>query len=85
MPVLTLRSGDVLALVVLIAAERLKWPDGAVEACDAIEAEYPGWSAYYATPITPDYGDPGFYGRHEDMRYPSRRCTGLPPTRCASK
>lgn len=30
-----------------ILAERLDWPDGAVEACERIERERPGWSVWW--------------------------------------
>lgn len=31
-----------------ILAERLGWPDGAVEACESVDDEHPGWHTTWA-------------------------------------
>lgn len=45
----------------LLLAERLKWPDGAVEVCQEIEAEFPGWLTHWCGGSTKPHG---WYSRH---------------------
>ena len=50
-----------------------------MEACRAIEAEFPGCSAYYATPLTLSYGTPGFRAWPPGSRHARRPlCAGNP-------
>ena len=69
-PALTARDRRLLA-------DRLHWPDGVLEACEAVEAGHPGWHAtwnpgggtcqwaragYYALPDNRRHDDPPAYG-----------------------
>lgn len=62
-----------------LIAQRFEHPDGVVEACDAIEAQYGGWTAYYAEPILPAYGPTGFYAKHTSFRFPEQPLYGETP------
>lgn len=48
-----------------ILAERLNWPDGALDACERLDR--PGWSANYRRE---GCGPAGFYGTHKCARGP---------------
>lgn len=58
-----------------LLAERLDWPEGALEACEDIEPRHPGWSLFWAPANTV----PGFekaagywairHGMHEAERF----------------
>lgn len=43
-----------------LVAERLHWPDGALEACRAIERDYPEWLAYWTRGNYPEPTEQGY-------------------------
>ncbi len=47
-----------------IIAERLGWPDGAREACETLEADNPGWHAYWQSADA--RRAEGFYASHDN-------------------
>ncbi|MFB4314362.1 hypothetical protein [Actinomadura sp. 21ATH] len=62
-----------------ILAERLGWPDGALEACRELEQRHPGWSLWYdigglpASPV-PRYRAECDYGwRYREMGRPRQK------------
>lgn len=66
-----------------LIAERADWPDGAVEACEKIEDEYPEWVIWWA-PENPAKGfehDAGFFATpaHYVHRSARRRHFGATP------
>ena len=44
-----------------ILAERLHWPDGAIQACEQIESESPAWRTTWAQGGDLTWTKPGFY------------------------
>jgi hypothetical protein len=82
-----------------VFAERLRWPEGALEACEAIDQEHPGWTAsyrhaqhggdpagYYANRWVHDPHDPGKYGATPDelrAALPSEHIAERPSWTCA--
>lgn len=52
-----------------ILAERLDWPAGALDACERIEPEHPGWSIFYCGPNTvPGFEKPaGFWATRRGL------------------
>lgn len=44
-----------------LIAERLDWPDGAVQECEAVEAERPDWAVTWAAGGGLTWIRPGFY------------------------
>lgn len=65
-----------------VMAERIGWPDGAVEACDKLQDAYPGWNpgwqpestirgfehpaGYFASRLGRRYNEPVAYGSDPD-------------------
>jgi hypothetical protein len=46
-----------------LIAERLGWPDGALDACTALEADYPDWAVFWTDrrpADEPGYREPGY-------------------------
>lgn len=46
-----------------VLAERLHWPAGAVEACEQIETEAPGWAVTWAKGGDLTWTRPGYYAQ----------------------
>lgn len=59
-----------------ILAERLRWPAGALEACEAIAADWPRWNAYYSHGVGQD---PGYYATHNDHYHLEPAMYGVDP------
>lgn len=58
-----------------IVAERLKWPDGAIDACERIERDHPGWNVYYAARPWPTLKS-GYYATRLHSHRLERRLYG---------
>jgi len=43
-----------------LIAERLGWPDGALEACRKLEAEFPAWMVFWTKGGLPRDPNPGY-------------------------
>lgn len=60
-----------------LLAQRGRWPEGAVQACEAIEADFPDWGVSYSHGGGATWVDPGYYARRirhrhmEDYEYGS--------------
>jgi len=54
-----LPPGDVMTSRRLIA-KRLGWPDGALEACVELEADFPDWVVFWTRGGLPSDRDPGY-------------------------
>jgi hypothetical protein len=54
-----------------ILAERLRWPDGALQACADLEDAHPGWHvSWLAENITPGFERPaGFHASYSHERH----------------
>jgi hypothetical protein len=51
-----------------LIAERLQWPDGALEACEALEEEFPGWMVFWTWGRLPADPHPGYRAVTENAR-----------------
>jgi hypothetical protein len=60
-----------------LVAERLGWPDGALEACSALEADYPAWHVFWTRGGLPRSPERGFRAIHEER---NRRTELYAPT-----
>lgn len=60
-----------------IIAQRLRWPDGALAACERIEDEHPGWSVWWqhATPRKSE----GWYAIHANSYHLEPAMYGATP------
>lgn len=50
-----------------ILAERLHWPDGALETCEQIEKNLPGWDVTWAAGGELTWTEPGYYATHPHL------------------
>lgn len=63
----------------VILAERLRWPDGALKACSALEDAHPGWRVWWmAENTTPGFERPA--GFHAEFKHPFHRTEVTAPT-----
>lgn len=60
-----------------VMAARLDWPDGAVEACEQIDADHPGWSADYRHAYRE--WPAGFYAAHDNHSHLEPNLYGATP------
>ncbi|MBT2541975.1 hypothetical protein J7E99_14990 [Streptomyces sp. ISL-44] len=56
-----------------LIAQRLGWPEGAVEESRAVEAEEPGWQVWYVIGGLPSEPEPGFTARQAEGPYSNER------------
>lgn len=49
----------------LLADRKPRWPDGALDACEQIDVEHPGWSTMWREANTWSGNPAGFYAHHE--------------------
>jgi len=49
-----------------VIAERSGWPDGAVDACEQLERDWPDWSVSWEAGGGKESKDPGFYANRHD-------------------
>jgi hypothetical protein len=60
-----------------VLAERLGWPEGAVDACAALEAEFPRWMVFWSAGGLPVSPEPAYravlqlFGHHSALRAPT--------------
>lgn len=60
-----------------LIAQRLGWPDGAVQACAALEAEFPRWMVFWSKGGLPVSPEPAYravlqlFGHHSALRAPT--------------
>lgn len=50
-----------------ILAERLHWPDDALEACEQISKNSPGWDVTWAPGGDLHWTEPGYYATHDHL------------------
>lgn len=64
-----------------IIAERMHWPDGALEACETIERQYPAWYPNWrpANTIKGFEAPAGYYAVRRDRRRDERPAYGADP------
>jgi hypothetical protein len=51
-----------------LLAQSGNWPEGAVQACEQIEAEHPGWSVFYSNGGWMTWKEAGYYARRRRHR-----------------
>ncbi len=69
----------------VILAQRLGWPDGAVEACREIERACPGYSVWYGTGDVRENMPPHYSARKHDARYRDPTYRGETPAAVVAK
>ncbi|AGL19478.1 hypothetical protein [Actinoplanes sp. N902-109] len=50
-----------------LVAQRLGWPDGALNNCRALEAEFPDWSVFWTNGGLPKDQQPGYRAMTREM------------------
>lgn len=66
-------------------AERLHWPEGALEACEQIEQDHPEWYPNWSAGGWPIYQEPGFYAlRWNNRERMERPVYGADPEQLAA-
>lgn len=62
-----------------LIAERMGWPDGAVEACRDLEREFPSWTVYWVSGELPAAPRRGFQAIFDDHHHRMARAFGETP------
>lgn len=62
-----------------LIAERMEWPDGAVDACRQLEREFPAWTVYWVSGKLPSSPRKGYQAIFDDHHHRFSRAFGETP------